>query len=90
MRHQPDGRYKWILHVGHFSKYTGLTPLKSKTAAEVAESIARILGVFEASRILQCDNGKEFKGVLLVLLQEYGIRIINGRPQIPSTQSLVE
>jgi hypothetical protein len=53
MRHQPDGRYKWILHVGHFSKYTGLTPLKSKTAAEVAESIARILGVFEASRILQ-------------------------------------
>jgi hypothetical protein len=51
-----------------------------------AESIAR----FEAPRILQCGNGKEFKGVLLVLLQKHGIRVINGRPRTPSTQGLVE
>jgi len=39
---------------------------------------------------LQCDNGVEFKGVLLILLKKYGIKIINGRPRHPQTQGLVE
>lgn len=91
MRHEPDGQHKWILHiVDHFSKFSSLIPLKSKRAVEVADAIAVWIGYFEPPAILQCDNGKEFKGVLLILLQKYGVKVINGRPRTPSTQGLVE
>ena len=39
---------------------------------------------------MQVDNGKEFKGALLILLRKYGIQIINGAPRTPQTQGLVE
>jgi transposase InsO family protein len=41
-------------------------------------------------KIVQCDNGKEFKGALLILLRKYGIQVINGAPRSPQTQGLVE
>lgn len=40
--------------------------------------------------ILQSDNGSEFKGVCLELVKSFGVRVINGRPQSPQTQGLVE
>ena len=40
--------------------------------------------------ILQSDNGSEFKGVCLELMKSFGVRIINGQPRTPRTQSLVE
>lgn len=40
--------------------------------------------------ILQSDNGSEFKGVCLELVKSFGIRVINGPPRTPRTQSLVE
>lgn len=49
-----------------------------------------MVGFFGALKILQCDNGQEFKGVLLILLKKYGIKVINDRPRTPSTQGLVE
>ena len=40
MRHQPDEQFKWICHFrDHYSKFSVLFPLKSKQAAEVAESV---------------------------------------------------
>jgi hypothetical protein len=39
---------------------------------------------------MQADNGKEFKGALLILLQKFGIQIINGALRSPQTQGLVE
>ncbi|KFZ05078.1 hypothetical protein V502_09981, partial [Pseudogymnoascus sp. VKM F-4520 (FW-2644)] len=39
---------------------------------------------------MQADNGKEFKGALLILLRKYGIQVVNGAPQSPQTQGLVE
>jgi len=39
---------------------------------------------------LQCDNGAEFKGVLLILQKKYGIKIINGSARHPQTQGLIE
>jgi hypothetical protein len=39
---------------------------------------------------MQCDNGKEFKGALLILLRKFGIQIINKAPRSPQTQGLVE
>ena len=41
-------------------------------------------------QILQSDNGREFKGVLLLLMKRYNVRIKHGRPRTPQTQGLVE
>ena len=91
MRHEPDGQYKWILHIkDHFSKWSPLFPLKSKSAEEVAGLITTWIGCYGVPEILQCDNGREFKGVLLVLLKRHGIKVKNGRPRTPQTQGLVE
>jgi len=76
--------------VDHFSKDTCLFTLKSKHAVEVADGIATLLSFFEPPKIMQRDNEREFKGVLLVLLKEYGIHVVNGCPRNPSTQGLVE
>jgi hypothetical protein len=39
---------------------------------------------------MQADNGKEFKGALLILLRKFGIQVINRAPRSPQTQGLVE
>ena len=45
---------------------------------------------FGPPEIAQMDNSKEFKGVCLILLKRFGIRIVHGRPRRPQTQGLVE
>jgi hypothetical protein len=39
---------------------------------------------------VQADNGKEFKGALLILLQKYKIQVVNEPPRSSQTQGLVE
>lgn len=92
MRATPDGLYNWILHIrDHYSKYSWLYALKSKEASEVADRIIEwIAGCGEPPHILQCDNGKEFKGVLLLVLKAIRVKIINGAPRKPRVQGLVE
>ncbi|KFZ23265.1 hypothetical protein V502_02250 [Pseudogymnoascus sp. VKM F-4520 (FW-2644)] len=91
MRHEPSGQFKWILHIkDHFSKYTQLYPLKSKHAELIAEAFALFIAAFLPPNIVQADNGKEFKGALLILLRKYGIQVINGAPRSPQTQGLPE
>jgi len=69
MWYTPLSRYAWILHVkDHFSKYSQLYALKSKHALPIAEYLALWIMAFYAMKILQCDNGKEFKGKLLTPL----------------------
>lgn len=88
---KPDGDYKYILHIiDHFSKYSCTFPLRSKEASETARRMATWIGFFGPPKILQCDNGGEFRGATLALLQGWGIRVINGRPRHPETQGLVE
>ena len=82
MRHSPDHQHKWILHiVDHFSKFSALYALKSKRALEVAQALSHWIGLFEPPNTLQCDNGQEFKGVVLALCKRHGIRVVNGRPR---------
>ena len=91
MRHEVSGHYKWILHIkDHFSKYTQLYPLKSKHAEPIADCFALFIAAFLPPKIMQADNGKEFKGALLLLLRKYGIQVVNGAPRSPQTQGLVE
>ena len=85
---RPDGQYKYILHIKHhFSRFSSFYPLKSKKAAEVAERMAEWIGMIGIPRLLQCDNGGEFKEALLVLLKEEGVKIINGRLCHPQTRN---
>jgi hypothetical protein len=91
MCHEPSGQYKWILHIkDHFSKYTQLYPLKSKHAEPIADCFATFIAASLPPKIMQADNGKEFKGALLILLRKYGIQVVNGAPRSPQTQGLVE
>lgn len=90
-RNDPDGDYKWIMHIcDHFSKYSCAYALTAKESEQVANALTNWLSHFGPPKILQCDNGSEFKGALLLLLKRYGIPIINGRPRHPETQGLVE
>ena len=69
MWYTPLSRYAWIFHVkDHFSKYTQLYALKSKHTLPIAECLALWIIAFYLMKILQCDNGKEFKGKLLTPL----------------------
>lgn len=91
MRMEPDGRYKWIMHVCcHFIKFSSAYALSAKESEQVANAMANWLSHFGLLKILQCDNGGEFKGALLILLERYGIQIINGRPRHPQSQGLIE
>jgi len=84
MRATPHNGYSWILHIkDYFSKFSFLYVLCDKTAAGVAKCIAEWLGTVGIPKIIQCDNGKEFKGILLILLKKYRIKILNGRPRHP-------
>ncbi len=88
---KPDKHFKYILHIkDHFSKYTALYACRDKTAAVVREHFAHWLGHFGVPKIVQSDNGGEFKRVLEELLHEQGIHIIHGRAKHPQSQGLVE
>jgi hypothetical protein len=64
MRHEPSERYQWILHVkDHFSKYSMLYALHSKHAEGIADALGEFIKAFGPPKIVQCDNGKEFKGM---------------------------
>lgn len=91
MQSTPDHDYKWILHAkDHFSKYSAAYPLRNKTAHEVALAMSRYIGSFGAPRIIQCDNGGEFMGEHLQLMERFNIEVRNGGPRRPNEQSLVE
>ena len=91
MRANPHANNLWILHLkDHFSKASFLYALPNKTAEGVAKCIGEWIGMFGVPKIIQCDNGTEFKGVLLILLKKYGVKILNGRPRHPQTQGLGE
>lgn len=55
--------FKWIAHVvDHYSKFHIIWPQEQKTADAVVSGFeTRVLSVFGLPKILQCDNGLEFK-----------------------------
>ncbi len=95
MRSTPDvttsGTFLWICHLlCRFCKIRMLIAMFNKEAATVARAIPRWICTFGVMKILQSDNGGEFKGVCLELARKFGVLVINGRPRTPRTQGLVE
>ena len=74
----------------YLSKLTYLAALTDKEAATVAKALVPFIMIAGPMKIAQFDNGNEFKGALGILLREYGVRIINGRPRWPQSQGLIE
>lgn len=76
MRHNPcvtnGTTYSWIAHVeDHFSKYHVIWPQQHKCAEEVTMGLKRhVIAYFGLPRILQTDNGTEFKNELMRKLIE--------------------
>ena len=91
MRGDPDNGQKWICHIrDHFSKYSIAFPMPNKTSTEVVKVVIMWIMHFGPPKVLQSDNGTEFKGALSLLLHEHGIKVINGRPRHPQSQGMVE
>ena len=91
MRGDSDGEFKWICHLrDHFSKYSVACPMPSKTSEEVVKVVLTWIMHLGPPKILQSDNGTEFKGALTILLRQHGIQVINGRPRHPQSQGMVE
>ena len=81
---------KYVLSlIDVFSRFLWLTPLPSKDSATVAEALYNIYLLHGPPRVLQCDQGGEFKGTVKSLMNKLGTRIINSRAYHPQSQGKV-
>ena len=74
------------------SRYKEAEPLTSKTAAEVADGLARIYkrSPLRWSKLLQVDSGREFMGAVSQLLAKHSVQVRRGRVDIHRDQGVVE
>ena len=87
-----NSEYKYILDiVDHFSKWYYGYPLKSKTAEEVFKNLETFFENFGKPKILQVDNGREFKNQILInYCKENNVRLVHSSPYHPQTNGVVE
>ncbi|KAL4090899.1 hypothetical protein QTP88_025657 [Uroleucon formosanum] len=89
----PDGKYKWILNYqDHHTKFISLLPLESKRAVEVASNLLTIFLTFDALKILQNDNGREFVNSIINEIKELWPEyiIVHGRTRHLQSQGSIE
>ena len=66
-----DGIYNWVLRLSdHLSGYQYVRATISKQAEHCARAIVQILSSAPPYRILQCDNGGEFLGETVKLVNK--------------------
>ena len=85
--------YRYALTVVDVSsRYKEAEPLTSKTAAEVAEGLARIYkrSPLRWPKLLQVDPGREFIGAVSQLLAKHSVQVRRGRVDIHRDQGVVE
>lgn len=72
MRSETQNGFSWIAHLMcHFTKYHVMWPMQRKTADEVTRGLKHyVLPYFGLPKILQFDNGTEFKNRLMNELVE--------------------
>jgi len=67
----------------HFSKFVWIRGLKAKTTDEAANELSKWLNDNRYISILACDNRGEFKGEVIEVYKQRGIKIIRGRAYYP-------
>ena len=74
------------------SRYKVAKPLTSKTAAEVADDLARIYkrSPLRWPKLFQVDPGREFMGSVNQLLAKHSVQVRRGRVDIHRDQGIVE
>ena len=84
--------YNYVLDIiAHFSKWYYGYLLKTKTAEEVLKNIEIFMENFGKCKILQTDNGTEFKNTLLErYCLENNIKLIHSSPYHPQTNGACE
>ena len=83
--------YRYILTLQDiFSRYLWLRPLSRKKSSAVASEISRIFREHGPPKILQCDNGGEFKKCVIAAANSVGVKIIRSRAYHPQSQGKVE
>ena len=75
----------------HFSKFCWSYIIKNKKAKSIYHCLKDL---FENKKqipsIFHSDNGTEFKGRVIQLLEAYGLKVVHGRPKHPKSQGLIE
>ena len=84
--------YKYVLDIiDHFSKWYNGYLLKTKEAVEVLKKIELFIENFGKCKILQVDNGTEFKNKLLeTYCNNNNIKLIHSSPYHPQTNGVCE
>ena len=74
------------------SRYKDAEPLTSKTAAEIADGLARIYkrSPLRWPKLLQVDPGREFMGSVSQLLAKHSVQVRRSRVDIHRDQGIVE
>ena len=105
MRHQIDlmdmGRkgaikfngvsYRYVLSIMDvFSRFVWLRPVSVKSSKNIADELRILYLEHGPPRVIQCDQGGEFKGALKELCRQLEIKIICSRPYHPQSQGKVE
>lgn len=92
MREQPDGKYRWILHIkDHYSRFCMLYPLRRRSGSLVVRHLMEWIAILGPPQILQTDNGPEFVNKIIEnVAKEHGILIRHGQTGRPRSQGLVE
>jgi hypothetical protein len=74
----------------HFSEFVWIRGLKAKSADEAADELIKWLNDNGYISSLACDNEGEFKGKIIEVCKQRGIKIVPGRLCYPESQSSIE
>ena len=82
--------FKYVLVVMDIcSRFVFLRPLETKSSAEVVTHVIGLISDIGPPKVVQTDQGTEFKGVVQMLMKKFKIRIIHSRPYHPQSQGKV-
>ena len=82
--------YRYVLTIMDvFSRYLVLRPLCQKTANTVADQLRDVFAILGTPKILQCDQGTEFKGTFRLLMSFFNVKVITSSPYHPESQGKV-
>jgi len=83
--------FKYILTVQDvFSRFLWLHALSSKVSKEVASTLADLYMEVGPPKVLQADNGVEFKKAVWKRCEKLAVKIVRGSPYHPQSQGKVE